>query len=49
MYIFSAEESEDADVLGEYEAQPQKPIEYYRELVQSATVENIDFNSVVAS
>lgn len=37
------EESEDSDILGEYEAEPQKPIEYYQELVQSATVENIDF------
>jgi len=37
------EENEDADTLGEYEAQPQKPIEYYQNLVQSATVENIDF------
>lgn len=37
------EENEDADTLGEYEAQPQKPIEYYQSLVQSATVENIDF------
>ena len=37
------EENEDADTLGEYEAQPQKPIEYYQNLVQSATLENIDF------
>jgi hypothetical protein len=37
------EESEDADVMGQYEAAPQKPIEYYQQLVQSATVENIDF------
>ena len=37
------ESVEDVDVLGEYETQPQKPIEYYQELVQSATVENIDF------
>lgn len=37
------EENEDADTLGEYEAQPQKPIEYYQNLVQSATFENIDF------
>lgn len=37
------EEDEDADTLGEYEAQPQKPIEYYQNLVQSATLENIDF------
>lgn len=37
------EENEDADTLGEYEAQPQKPIEYYQSLVQSATLENIDF------
>lgn len=37
------EESEDADVMGQYEAEPQKPIEYYQQLVQSATVESIDF------
>jgi len=37
------EENEDADTLGEYEAQPHKPIEYYQSLVQSATLENIDF------
>ena len=37
------EENEDADTLGEYEAQLQKPIEYYQNLVQSATLENIDF------
>lgn len=37
------EEDEDADTLGEYEAQPQKPIEYYQNLVQSVTLENIDF------
>ena len=37
------EEGEDADVMGQYEAEPQKPIEYYQQLVQSATVENIDF------
>lgn len=37
------EEDEDADTLGEYEAQPQKQIEYYQNLVQSATLENIDF------
>lgn len=37
------EENEDADTLGEYEAQPQKQIEYYQNLVQSATLENIDF------
>lgn len=37
------EENEDADTLGEYEAKPQKPIEYYQNLVQSATLENIDF------
>lgn len=37
------EESEDADAMGQYEAAPQKPIEYYQQLVQSATVENIDF------
>jgi hypothetical protein len=37
------EEGEDADVMGQYEAAPQKPIEYYQQLVQSATVENIDF------
>lgn len=37
------EENEDADTLGEYEAQPQKPIEYYQNLVQSTTLENIDF------
>ena len=37
------EENEDADTLGEYEEQPQKPIEYYQNLVQSATLENIDF------
>ena len=37
------EENEDADTLGEYEAQPQKPIEYYQNIVQSATLENIDF------
>lgn len=37
------EENEDADTLGEYEAQPYKPIEYYQNLVQSATLENIDF------
>ncbi len=37
------EENEDADALGEYEAQPHKPIEYYQNLVQSATLENIDF------
>jgi hypothetical protein len=37
------EESEDADTMGQYEAAPQKPIEYYQQLVQSATVENIDF------
>ena len=37
------EENEDADTLGEYEAQPHKPIEYYQNIVQSATLENIDF------
>jgi hypothetical protein len=37
------EENEDADTMGQYEAAPQKPIEYYQQLVQSATVENIDF------
>lgn len=37
------EESEDTDVMGQYEAEPQKPIEYYQQLVQSATVDNIDF------
>jgi len=37
------EEGEDADVMGQYEAEPQKPIEYYQQLVQSATVDNIDF------
>lgn len=37
------EENEDADTMGQYEAAPQKPIEYYKQLVQSATVENIDF------
>ena len=37
------EENGDADTLGEYEAQPQKPIEYYQNIVQSATLENIDF------
>ena len=37
------EEDEDAEALGQYEAQPTKPIEYYQQLIQSATVENIDF------
>ena len=37
------EENEDADSMGQYEAAPQKPIEYYQELAKSATVENIDF------
>ena len=37
------EESNDTDTMGQYEAEPQKPIEYYQKLVQSATVENIDF------
>lgn len=37
------QESEDADALGQYEAEPQKPLEYYQQLVKSATVENIDF------
>jgi len=37
------EESNDTDTMGQYEAEPQKPIEYYQQLVQSATVENIDF------
>ncbi len=37
------QEGEDTDVLGQYEAQPQKPLEYYQQLVQSATVDNIDF------
>jgi hypothetical protein len=37
------EENEDADTMGQYEAEPTKPIEYYQQLVQSATVENIDF------
>ena len=37
------EENEDADSMGQYETTPQKPIEYYQELVRSATVENIDF------
>ena len=36
-------ENEDADTMGQYEAEPTKPIEYYQQLVQSATVENIDF------
>lgn len=37
------EEEEDAEAMGQYEAQPTKPIEYYQQLIQSATVENIDF------
>ena len=37
------EEEEDSDIMGQYEAEPQKPIEYYQQLVQNATVENIDF------
>lgn len=37
------QEEEDADVMGQYEAEPQKPIEYYQQLVMSATVDNIDF------
>lgn len=37
------EEDEDAEALGQYEAQPTKPIEYYQQLIQAATVENIDF------
>ena len=37
------EEDEDAEAMGQYEAQPTKPIEYYQQLIQSATVENIDF------
>ena len=37
------EEDEDAEALGQYEEQPTKPIEYYQQLIQSATVENIDF------
>ena len=37
------QEEEDADVMGQYEAEPQKPIDYYQQLVMSATVENIDF------
>lgn len=37
------EESNDTDTMGQYEAEPQKPIEYYQKLVQSTTVENIDF------
>lgn len=37
------EEEEDSDIMGQYEATPQKPIEYYQQLVQNATVENIDF------
>lgn len=36
-------EGEDADVMGQYEAEPQKSIEYYQQLVKSATVDNIDF------
>ena len=37
------EEDEDAEALGQYEAQPTKPIEYYQQLIQAATVESIDF------
>ena len=37
------EEDEDSEALGQYEAQPTKPIEYYQQLIQAATVENIDF------
>lgn len=37
------EEDEDAEAMGQYEAQPTKPIEYYQQLIQAATVENIDF------
>lgn len=37
------EEDEDAEALGQYETQPTKPIEYYQQLIQAATVENIDF------
>ena len=37
------EEDEDAEALGQYEAQPTKSIEYYQQLIQAATVENIDF------
>ena len=37
------EEEEDAEAMGQYEAQPTKPIEYYQQLIQSATVESIDF------
>lgn len=37
------EENNDTDTMGQYEAEPHKPIEYYQKLVQSATVENIDF------
>lgn len=37
------EEDEDTEALGQYEAQPTKPIEYYQQLIQAATVENIDF------
>lgn len=37
------EEDEDSEALGQYEAQPTKPIEYYQQLIQAATVDNIDF------
>lgn len=37
------EEDEDTDVMGQYEAQPTKPMEYYQQLVQNATVESIGF------
>ena len=37
------EEDEDAEALGQYETQPTKPIEYYQQLIQAATVESIDF------
>jgi hypothetical protein len=37
------QEEEDADVMGQYEAEPQKPIDYYQQLIMSASVDNIDF------
>lgn len=37
------EENEDADTLGQYEAQPTKPIEYYQQLIQNTSFEDIDF------
>jgi hypothetical protein len=29
--------------MGQYEAEPQKPIDYYQQLIMSASVDNIDF------